>query len=325
MKPAMTFRDVAILAFLAVAMSAVVLHLTIHLAPLCADNKETFGAAQGSFRACLDLRKEWRPRILSNLSARLCGRACLWVTTEPERHLKATIGVYSAGWLLLTNAVVILGFGRRALPLMWGVFAAVVFGYSPGVDIRVFPWDLPALFWFTAFLVCWEQGRYGLVSAVILAGAPFKETTVVLCAAILFFPLPWRRRIIQAALTGAGFVVLKVAVDAAVGNPLPFFSMSSSFPVTGPLIIFNFKTLLLPRLAHPVWINAGTLMAFLVLPGRSRTLLMLKTVVLLFAVNLFVFGMIREFRIWFEAAPLAVYGLLLHFGMAQPQSDATGG
>ncbi len=76
---------------------------------------------------------------------------------SPDFHLMVTVGLYSALWLLLTNAVLLWGFGKRALFLMWGVFAAVVFGYCPGVVSRVYPWDLPALFFFAAFVACYHR------------------------------------------------------------------------------------------------------------------------------------------------------------------------
>jgi len=166
-----------------------------------------------------------------------------------------------------------------------------------------------------------------LLPAVILVGALFKETTAVLCIALLFLPIPWRGRLKLAIIAGVLFVLVKVAVDMAVGNPLPFFSPSIWPPGRHHLRLEGNVAELLstPLSMHPIWINAGTLVALMVLPGKDRTLLMLKCVAASFTLSIFVFAEIREFRIWFEMAPLAVYALVNHFaGKDLPNNAAEG-
>ena len=59
----------------------------------------------------------------------------------------------------------------------------------------------------------------------------------------------------------------------------------------------------------PLFINAGTLLAFLLLPHATRTLVAFKAIALAFIAGNFLFGIITEYRIWFELIPLALYGL----------------
>ena len=229
------------------------------------------------------------------------------------------VGSHAAAWLFLANALLIVAFGRRAPLLMWGVFAAVGFGYAPGLVTRVYPWDLPALFFFTAFVALLHHGRWRWLPAVVLVGLLFKETTAVLCLAPLARELPWRRRLREVGLLAAAFVALKIGVDLLVGNPLPLLSPTVRPPDGGTLrLVENLAAFGTLSPAHPLWINAGTLIALFLVPGRDRDLLVLKTMAAEFTVSLLLFGSITEYRIWFEAAPLAVYAIARGVVLREP-------
>jgi hypothetical protein len=144
------------------------------------------------------------------------------------------------------------------------------------------------------------KGWRALLPVAILGGPPFKETTGVLCAAFLLLNAPRRERLAWALGTAAAFVALKVGIDVALGSSVPFLSLSFHQPVGRQhlRIVSNPEALWESRLFwHPVWINAGTLAALLLLPGRDRTLCMLKSVALLFTVSTFFAGNIVEYRI----------------------------
>ncbi len=161
---------------------------------------------------------------------------------------------------------------------------------------------------------------------MILLGLLFKETTAVLCISFFFLDIPMKERLRYFVVTAALFVAAKVSVDLAVGNRIPFFSMTTSPPTGGsPRIVENLRILASARLAHPVLINAGTLVALAVLPGRSRTLTMARWVAIAFTVNTFFFAMIDEYRIWFELAPLAVYALACRFEAGGPEAAEADG
>lgn len=306
--------NLGLLLLLSSALCVSLFYQTALLAQFDTENRYTFVTSHSTLQNYAQLRKEWRPRVLSNAGAHLFGQVMATITASPADHLRATIGAYSAFWLFLTNALLIAAFGRSACVYLWGISAAVVFGYMPGIVTRVYPWDMPALFFFTLFLVAYAKKAYRFIPYIILTGLLFKETTVVLCGAFLFFEIPWKKRLSDACVTSALFVAVKVGIDIAVGNPLPFFSMSERPPGRQELRLFaNLHTILTPALAHPVWLNAGTFAALLVLPVKTRAILMSKCIAILFAINLLLFGMIQEYRIWFEMAPLAVYALIKHF------------
>lgn len=318
-------RDWGTLVLLVLALSVCVFYLTAGLAPLHPDNRHTFVTSHIEAARHAELRQEWRPRVLSNGAADLVSRL-VWMggVRSPDLHLTVTVGLYSALWLLLANAVLLWGFGRRALFLIWGVFAAVVFGYCPGIVNRVYPWDLPALFFFSAFVACYHRKAYKALPVVILLGLLFKETTAVLCLSFFFLDIPMRERLRYFIVTAVLFVAAKVSVDLAVHNRIPFFSMTSSPPAGGsPRFVANLRTLAGAHLAHPVFINAGTLVALAILPGRSRALSMVRWVAIAFAVNTFFFAMIDEYRIWFELAPLAVYVLASRFEAGGAETAVT--
>ena len=53
----------------------------------------------------------------------------------------------------------------------------MVFGYSVGPDLRIYPWDLPALAVFTLFVALVRSGsRPHWILLTIWLGMPFKET-----------------------------------------------------------------------------------------------------------------------------------------------------
>ncbi len=311
----LSIHQFGILIVLSIALSIIIFFMTAHLAPICKDNKVTFITSNATLEDYKKLRREWRPRILSNAAAHLCSIFVKKVTDAPKTQLKYTVGIYSAVWLLLINISLILAFRQRALVFMWGIFAAVAFGYTPGLVTRVYPWDMPALFFFTLFMIFHHRSYYRLLPVVILFGALFKETTIVLCIALLFLPVSWRSRLKNTVITGFIFFVLKSSVDIMVGISFPFFSPTTGKLGTDSLRLAKNMNVFLntPLYKHPVWVNAGSLLALMILPGKNRVLLMLKCVAACLALGLFICGQISEFRIWFEAAPLAVYGIVMTF------------
>jgi len=321
-------RDWTALALLAVALCVCAFYLTASVAPMNPHNGQTFMASQFAAAGGVELRQEWRPRVMSVAAAAFVADR-LWSAglRPPELHLMVTVGFYSAIWMALCCAVLLWGFGRRALVLAWGVLAAVTFAYAPGVATRVYPWDFPALFFFSAFVALYHRRIYKALPVVILAGLPFKETTAVLCLSFLFLDLPMKVRLRYLIVTAVLFAGLKVAIDIAVHNPVPFFSMTSRTPNEGALrLVENLKSIARPQIAHPILINAGTLVALALVRGRGRTVWMARSVAIAFAANTLMFAVIEEYRIWLELAPLAAWILAERFawGGSEPGPPAEG-
>jgi len=110
--------------------------------------------------------------------------------------------------------------------------------------------------------------------------------------------------------------LLKVGIDLAVGNGVPLFSptvKTASGWRMGPNLLAFFQGDLF---SHPLWINAGLLAALALLPGPgARDDRMVKTVAAAFTLATLLAGAIKEYRIWFELAPLAAWAVLNHAGL----------
>jgi len=259
------------------------------------------------------LVQAWKSRVFSLLGARWLAPAVPLLPELPT-SLRAptweTLGIaqWLAFWFLLISLVYVAAHRERALFHILGTYACVVFGYSVGADLRIYPWDMPALAVFALFVALVHRGLPpAWIVLAIWAGMPFKETAVVLCLFPLALDLSWRRRAAWAGATLLGCVLIKVGLDVATQNTAVGLTMAvDSFYDEGSLWWWNLRKL---ALGYPLAVNGGTLLAFLLLPHASRTLLGFKAIALAFVAGNFLFGIITESRIWFEMIPLALYAL----------------
>ena len=229
--------------------------------------------------------------------------------------MSVAAAAWTGGWYLLTCLALTFFSGKRALYYLFGLFSCFAFGYLPTVNMRVYPWDIPALFIFTIFILVLKRGTASPLLALLPIGMLFKETTIVLCVTFLFLPRPRKHKLLLFAAASALCLLVKLAVDRAVGVPLPGMSMTTGNEA-GPNIAINLDVLThLDRhfFVNPVLINAGTLAALLFLPQRDARIALIKTIALLFTTNMLVFGRIVEYRIWFEMIPLSLYAMELTF------------
>jgi len=259
------------------------------------------------------LVQAWRPRVLSLLLARGLWSVAPWLpelpTSLPAPTLETlAIAWWVAAWFAAIGGLWIAARGERALFPILGTYACVVFGYSAGLDLRIYPWDLPALAVFVLFVALVHLRRPPWqIALAICAGMAFKETAVVLALFPLALDLSWRRRALWAFATLAGCLAVKVGLDLATGNTAVGLTMATgSFYDEGSLWWWNLRQL---ALGLPLAVNGGTLLGFLLLPHASRTIVAFKAIALAFAAGNFLFGVITEYRIWFEMIPLALHGL----------------
>ncbi len=63
----------------------------------------------------------------------------------------------------------------------------------------------------------------------------------------------------------------------------------------------------LSRVNHPVFLNAGLLAAFFLMPFKCEHSRMLRTIVIVFCVGTLFWAIVFEYRIWFELIPLSLY------------------
>jgi hypothetical protein len=143
--------------------------------------------------------------------------------------------------------------------------------------------------------------------------------------------VPFRRRLICAGITLVAALALKAGVDLLSGNPSPLFTMTYQVtdllskaayehqPITGALtfktsrLAANLREIFVLKIDSPLFINAGLLVALLLLPIKKRPIGMLKVITGVFILGIFLFGVINEYRIWFELIPISLYALDIYF------------
>jgi hypothetical protein len=311
-----------VLAYLALllissALTNAVFYQVRLLAPKYVENKETFMSFSKGMQEYQSMRKEWRTRLLSNYLARYAvnvGRQLSWNKDSPLVTIELAAAIWVAAWFFLVCIVLIAAKGTRSLLYLFGTYAAVSFGYMPGIVVRVYPWDMPPLLFFSIFIVLVEHDRLPWVIPLAAVGTGFKETAGILCLALLFQRAPWKRRWVLFAGAAAASLAAKLVIDVVTRSPSALITMT----IDTWALNYNIEALLgihqnARVLCHPILVNAGTLVGFLLLPCGGRRMAMLKTICIAFVIGNFLFGVIREYRIWFEMIPVALYGFELTF------------
>ncbi len=310
-KTVSTRYGVALIALVTVALAVGLYHLGLLVAPLHDHSAQTFFAFETL--GLEDLARAWRARVFSRWAA----EGLAWIhpllpvlpgTPPALPWTSIAIAQWLALWGLVIGAILLAFQRERALFALVGCYACVVFGYSVGPDLRIYPWDLPALAVFTLFVALVRRGTRPLwILLTIWLGMPWKETAIVLSAFPFALALSRREQALWAGAAFAGCVAIKVGLDLATGNSAVGLTMATaSFFDEGPLWWWNLRQL---GTGVPLLVNAGTLLAFLLLPHAGRTLVTFKAIALAFALGNLLFGVITEARIWFELIPLALYAL----------------
>jgi hypothetical protein len=247
-------------------------------------------------------------------------------TPRVKERLSNVFGLYHTFWLLLLFVAVTFAL-RHSLFINLGIFAGLIYNFSPAAGPYFYPWDIPATLFFTLAVLFFERRQMGLMAAATCAGCFFKETVLV-CALLALFAGHWKwgRRI----LTFAGIVAVYVLGKKILLNLLHLdvagLSMGNATNLTELLrhtfLNYNFKVLLSPTVNHVIFANAGTLAAVLVLGWRKR-FLPYMTVILVFLGGQLLYGGLNEFRIFMEVLPLSLI-LLSEWWQEHAEPDAAG-
>jgi hypothetical protein len=312
-----SFLAIFVPLLIGVALANAIFYQVRLLAPNYVENKETFMSYSNGISGYQTMRKEWRTRFFSNWLAHYfvkAGKALSWDQESDEISIELAAGMWVASWYLLVAVLFVIVKRARSILYLFGIYAAISFGYMPGIVVRVYPWDMPPLFFFSAFVLLVDRRKMNWLIPLAMVGMGFKETTGVVCLAFLFLNASLRKRLIFLGVSLCACGTVKLLIDVATKSPHAVLTMT----VDEWALTYNLKALLgIHRntrvLRHPVLINAGTLVGFLLLPSSDREMRMLKTICIAFAVGTFLFGVIREYRIWFEMIPIALYGFELYF------------
>ena len=230
-------------------------------------------------------------------------------TEVQMERLMNVFGLYHAFWLLLLFLAVIFAL-RHSLFINLGIFAGLMYNFTPTAGPYFYPWDMPATLFFTLAVLFFERRQMWLMAAATCAGCFFKETVLV-CALLVLFASHWRwgKRLLTFAGIVAVYVLGKKVLLGLLHLDVAGLSMGNATNLAELLrhtyLNYNFKVLLSPTINHVIFANAGTLVAVLVLGWRKR-FLPYMTVILVFLGGQLLYGGLNEFRIFMEVLPLSL-------------------
>jgi len=219
---------------------------------------------------------------------------------------KNLVGLYNAVWLGMVFLLLIF-FADNAAFLLPLVFAGMCSSFLPLDDSSSYPWDMPAMFFFTLSCLLWLKGKYGWMLPVIVLGTWFKETVAVTAFLFFFTPMGRRRQIGLFAGTACACLLLKLWVTHGVLGHAEI--VTEEFNQHGGFgsFLLNLQTLGL-HWNHPIFANAGTLVVALCLPMKDRIDRGIKTVLAMFCIGHLFGGALLEFREFMEVLPItAIY------------------
>ena len=247
-------------------------------------------------------------------------------TEVQMERLMNVFGLYHAFWLLLLFLAVIFAL-RHSLFINLGIFAGLMYNFTPTAGPYFYPWDMPATLFFTLAVLFFERRQMWLMAAATCAGCFFKETVLV-CALLVLFASHWRwgKRLLTFAGIVAVYVLGKKVLLGLLHLDVAGLSMGNAPNLAELLrhtfLNYNVKVLLSPTINHVIFANAGTLVAILVLGWRKR-FLPYMTLILVFLGGQLLYGGLNEFRIFMEVLPLSLI-LLSERWQEHAESDAAG-
>jgi hypothetical protein len=98
--------------------------------------------------------------------------------------------LYQSFWLFLLFLTVIFAL-RHSLLINLGIFAGLMYNFTPASKLYFLPWDLPAALFSTLACLFFNQRKTGMMIASVCFGCFFKES-VLAFALLLFFVSSWK-------------------------------------------------------------------------------------------------------------------------------------
>lgn len=237
--------------------------------------------------------------------------------TAQLHRLINVFGLYHSCWLLLLFTCIIFAL-RNSLFINLGIFAGLMYNFSPTSGPYFYPWDMPVMVFFTLAVLFFGRREIWMMAAAICAGAFFKETALV-CALLIFFIERWKWTqrtllfggLIAVYIVGKKLLLIHLGVAAPKFSPGDALHLRGSFSPAALLhnVTGSFSALFSATLNSVIFVNAGTLAAILVL-GWQKRFLPYMTVIAAFVGGLLLFSPfppgITEVRAFMEVLPLSV-------------------
>jgi len=256
-----------------------------------------------------ELGDEWKGRLSGLLASGWLFDCLVKDSSVQIGQYSSVFGLYQSAWLFLLFLVIICSL-RYSLFINLGIFAGLIYNFTPTSGFYFYPWDIPATFFLTLAVVFFEYRRLSLMMATICIGCFFKETVLVGALLVLFATRwKWGARLLGFVAMFAVYALGKKLLLAHLNLHVAAFSMSNATNWGGLLqptkLIANFKAIFSPNLNHPIFANAGTLAAVLLF-GWRRRFLPYMTVILVSFFGLLVYGGFSETRDFMQLLPLSL-------------------
>lgn len=311
-KVAASIVVVCIALFISVSLSITYYFTCTSYASGHEDNAIAFKSFSGGIEQYKKLRQEWRPRLFANYLAGLLMPARAGVGVFQQ-----TVGLWNAAWFLACCLMYVAFDARNAIFLVFGTFGALYYAFTPLSESHIYPWDMPALFFYVLIYVAYARKSITPLLLTLWVGTGFKETVALGSVIFLFWQgLALQRRLAYFLAAAVGCVSVKLAIDLITANPSPLLTMTfNNFGLLGDIAVthqgfaYNWNALTKLYLNHPVFVNAGTFVTFLLLFPRDVEDWMWKTLGVLFLAGIMLFGVINEARVFFEMIPLSLWAL----------------
>lgn len=245
---------------------------------------------------------QWRSRLAICF---LTGKWLDWVSPQTQDQFLNAFAAFPAAFVFCVFVLMIFTLDNPLLPML-GVMAGLVCNAMPDLHPYVLPWDMPAMFFFTAAYLAYQKKWWVILALVVLPGAIIKET--VLLGALFFLGAPWKWWV------RVGIILALVAASQVIVKSFTPASASLSWTVHLGKLGSNFYPTTLLKLWPDIFANAGGLV-FLVWGLIKKRDWVLSLVVAMFVLGLkyteISSGLYRpgrppytEFRDWSELLPL---------------------
>ncbi|MGA3283703.1 MAG: hypothetical protein ABSD57_04500 [Verrucomicrobiota bacterium] len=227
----------------------------------------------------------------------------------PIDQFSCLFGLYQSLWLFLLFLTVILAL-RHSLFINLGIFAGLIYNFTPASILYFFPWDLPAALFSTLACLFFSHRKMGMMIASVCAGCFFKESVLAFALLVFFIGYwKWWKRIalflgvLTVYAIGKKLMLHHLHLDVAafpVGNATNLSTLCSF-----TFLKLNLKTLLVPTWNHVLFVNGGTLAAVLLL-GWSRRFLPFMAAISVFLGVQLMYGGFGEFHTFIQILPLSL-------------------
>ncbi|HMP81988.1 MAG TPA: hypothetical protein PKA41_04690 [Verrucomicrobiota bacterium] len=218
---------------------------------------------------------------------------------------RRVFALYQACWMFLFFGMLVFLLKEPVFTIL-GIFAGMLYIFTPLAAHYFYPWDLPSVTAFTLSILLWQRKRYNLMLAVIFFGYAFKETVAVTALLYFFTEMPIRKRVLYFVAAAVSTTVLKLAIMKGLYGVWKLGTQDVVLSDGNILFFVNIGRLFAPTWNSVWFVNAGTLLVALLLPARNRTDWGIKIVLLAFCGGQMVSGGITEFRIWLEVLPISL-------------------